>query len=329
MSHEINVEGTFPGYNPDTSSYYVGLGGTRDMSPPEYFNPPGLDITDYNVKFTDEALSKLQQIKIVELKNGTAKIISDSNIPSSLREHFTSMMPLSGEQFTSWDVEIIFFGSGRTKEYFWDTQDLYYGYFYSQITDTPSSVVYRERVLAWRDINKIKLGNAITPPAYSTNQARERSLAKGYGFGFLETSNHFDSPYVDPGNTSFQPESNYMANDRIFSPAIYTYLSRTASPATNYSTVMSSFFLEAPTHFVSIDFDKASVVTPPSDLSSFSVSAPVDESLVSTGKQIPGFSRSTHFAWNWEKPQYCWQQLIDMGFTAAMIGPKPENPTDE
>ena len=342
LSREINVEGPPPQYD-NKENYYVGLGGTAKCKQPEYFYPSGLEITDGQVRLSDKALNKIQEVKIVELKDGVATIISDEKIPQLLRQRIISMMPVSDEIKLSLDTESYFFGSGRKQVMFWDYQNNSTGPCDTTVYATDDNVVYKEEKLPWFDLNSLKpykQDGYTLRPAYTYNKARERSLAKGYGFGYLQTNNHFDSVYVDSLGYPFSPDSSYMANDTVFSPAIYSFLSQVATPSTSYAVTYDGILGHlgligapeaSPKRFISIDHatKEVSSIKLPSSLGDVSIFEPVDSKLASASEKIPIFQRATHYAWNWDNPEFCWQQLINMGFTAAMIGPKPENPTDE
>ena len=345
MSPEIGVEGTPPmqGWN---DTVYYGLDGTRKCEPPVYYYPTGFKFENNGVQLNDEALSKIQQVKIVELKDGVAKIISDDKISASLKRSITVLMPLDAEAKQIYTNKASnFFSSGVFARFFWDYAENYAGPMGSVTGDTDDNVVYRETVIDWYALNNIKYGgfdeSGMISTMYVANRARERSLAKGYGFGYLETSNHFDSVYVENYGLSdpFNPESGYLANDVIFTPAVYAYFSGLATPSIGYDVAYSGIesylsFTDpdaAPKRFISIDYTtkEVSSIEDPGSLYAWDVLTPVDSSLVSTPQEMPIFKRASHYAWNWDNPEFCWQRLINMGFTAAMIGPKPENLTDE
>ena len=344
MSPEIGVEGTPPMQNWN-DIYYYGLNGTRKCEPPTYYYPTGFEFANNGVQLSDEAFNKIQQVKIVELKDGVATIISDDKISRKLRDSITVLMPLHDEAKQNFPNETPkFFSSGKSIRFFWDYAENFQGPMATTVFETEDNVVIREDVLDWYSLNTIRYysysdSTGLWGTMYSAYKARERSLAKGYGFGYLETSNHFDSVYVENYGYPFHPESGYLANDVIFTPAVYAYFSGLATPSIGYDVAYSGIkdYLSytdpdaAPKRFISIDYTtkEVSSIEDPGSLYAWDVLTPVESSLVSTPQEIPIFQRATHYAWNWDNPEFCWQRLINMGFTAAMIGPKPENPTDE
>jgi hypothetical protein len=343
MSPEIGIEGPPPMQNWN-DTYYYGLNGTRKCEPPVYYYPTGFKFENNGVQLNDEALSKIQQVKIVELKDGVAKIIPDDKISVRLKQSITVLMPLDDEAKQIYANKFPnFFSSGKTIRWFWDYQNNQQGPMDAAIYETDDNVVYKEDVLDWYALNNIKYGgfdeSGTISTMYVANRARERSLAKGYGFGYLETSNHFDSVYVENYGYPFHPESGYLANDVIFTPAVYAYFSGLATPSIDYDVAYSGIaeYLSytdpdaAPKRFISIDYTtkEVSSIKDPGSLYGWDILTPVDSSLVSTPQEMPIFQRASHYAWNWDNPEFCWQRLIDMGFTAAMIGPKPKNPTNE
>ena len=336
MQTRIDVDGIHPDPGQFGSAYYKALGSTRRLRPPEHFYPPCFDIDDAQrrSRLTEQALKQFQQIKIVELKDGVATLIPDDQISAQLRQSFEIMMPLASDLKQSIDYDLNFMGSGRDIKFAWTYLDDL-GPIFNSITATEDNEVYTEPVLDWIAYKQQDYvgenSQGWNASEYRDSKARDRSLAKGFGFGFLETSNHFDSIYVENFGQPFKAESTYLANDPIFTPAIYSYLGLVASPSINYEVAESGLLGMKPERFVSIDFQtkQVSSVQLPDSLSSLDVLNPVDSSLVSAPQEIPTFRRATHYAWNWDNPEFCWQRLIDMGFTAAMIGPKPENPTDE
>ena len=343
MSPEIGEEG-LPPMQSWNDTYYYGLNGTRKCEPPVYYYPTGFKFENNGVQLNDEALSKIQQVKIVELKDGVAKIIPDDKISASLKSSITVLMPLDREAKQIHTNETPnFFSSGKTIRWFWDNKEEVRGPMNSAVYETDDNVVYKEDVLDWYALNTIKYGgfdeSGMISTMYVAYRARERSLAKGYGFGYLETSNHFDSVYVENYGYPFHPESGYLANDVIFTPAVYAYFSGLATPSIDYDVAYSGIaeYLSytdpdaAPKRFISIDYTtkEVSSIKDPGSLYGWDILTPVDSSLVSTPQEMPIFQRASHYAWNWDNPEFCWQRLIDMGFTAAMIGPKPKNPTNE
>jgi hypothetical protein len=334
MESRVDVEGEHP--DADLfSGFYAGLGGTRHLEPPEYFYPPCFEINSSQTQLTDQVFKKIQQVKIVQLKDGVATLIPDDQIPASLRQSLGVVMPLNPETKAPIDFyDTYFMGSGRDYRWLW-SYDLDLGAMTYSITATDDNQVYKEPVIDWYAYRNLDFhginSQGRNGSEYRDDKARDRSLAKGYGFGFLETSNHFDSIYVENYGQPFKAESTYLANDPIFTPAIYSYLGLVAKPSINYEVAESGLLGIKPERFVSIDFEtkQVSSVQLPDSLSSIDVLNPIDSSLVSKPQEIPIFRRATHYAWNWDNPEFCWQRLIDMGFTAAMIGPKPENPTDE
>ena len=334
METRIDLEGQHPDYE-QFSGEYKALGSRRHLEKPEYFYPPCFETNDNSTQLTGQALNQMQQIKIVELKDGVATLIPDDQISVPLKQKFKVMMPLTDDiQQPISNRDPIFEGSGRDVKWSW-SYNMDRGAMVSSTTATSDSQVLKETVIDWVSFLQLEYvdynSSGIWGSEYRVNQARERSLAKGYGLGFLETSNHFDSIYVENYGYPFKAESTYLANDTIFTPAIYSYLGLVATPSTDYQVVGEGLNIDAeaaPKRFISIDYDTRNISSV--ELSGpNSVLLPVDSSFVSKPQEIPIFRRATHYAWNWDNPEFCWQRLIDMGFTAAMIGPKPENPTDE
>jgi hypothetical protein len=166
-------------------------------------------------------------------------------------------------------------------------------------------------------------------PRFVSEQARDLSIGKGYGIGFLATSNHFNSPYNDPSQPRFPATSRYMANDIFFTPAIYHYLDPEKGfiPTRSYDVFASGLSDVGPKRFLSFEPGSESVKVVES-MSFGNISTAVEESSFLGSFESPAIKNATHIAWNWDDPQLCWQYLIDMGFTAGMIGPKPDPPKE-
>ena len=349
MDPYISMEGQPPNPYNDPERFYDYCVNTycRITPEPKFWIPPCFELNDDisppSVTLSSSALNLLQQVKVVELKEGNAKLFSDKDIPDKLKRNIKSLMPVSGDVEKSFDGRYNFLSTAIEHTTRWRLWNETGGggvspFFLSQ-EEMADNYVIKEVVIPWWSFLKLDFVNRDEKSSYASSQARARSLAKGYGFGFLETANHFDSLYVDPGEFSFAAESNYLANDPIFTPAIFCYISGVATPSLNYSEVLSGISSSLayddpevlPKKFVTIDrVTKAvSAVEIPKDLSNSKILEPFSKNLVAPSEEIPMFIRASHYAWNWDNPELCWQKLIDLGFEAGIIGPKPDNPTDE
>ena len=151
---------------------------------------------------------------------------------------------------------------------------------------------------------------------YYWKQTRERSMAKGYGFGKLSQRNHFDSEYGSSQLRGF-------ADDYFFTPAVYDYI-RGEGVCTalyrDFATTVGGF-----TKFADYDGTWRVRFTeePPT-----SITVPHDGPY-SDWVDVPILSGSTHRCWNWGRPDICWDQLKALGFPNGLIGSRPQSPDQE
>jgi hypothetical protein len=145
--------------------------------------------------------------------------------------------------------------------------------------------------------------------AYLNDKTRDRSIGKGYGFGRLSTNNHFDSPYINSDLKGFN-------DDFYFTPAVYEYLNRAATPSVEYDTGKP---LYAPNSYV--DFDGVNKIRLTANQPTAITKAHVGP--YEPWQDAPSLNLSTHRSWNWGKPGYCWDELDKLGFGPDLIGTRP------
>ena len=305
------------------------------LSSSNYVNPLGVDITIENdlpvTSFTDEAKNLFQQIYIVELKDGAATLIDQAKISDKLRDAIAIQMPLNLKnqyEKATYRTTLDFYKAISTGLYWDGTHQRELDYSYKPTIFYPD-FKYIIQPFNYRDSATRGIIDFNTYPRFAFEQARNLSIGKGYGIGLLTTDNHFNSPYNDPSQTRFPQTSRYMANDIFFTPAIYHYLDpqKGIIPTLNYPTFAVGLGDVGPKRFLSLEPASGSVKVL-DYMPSGNISTPIEESSFLGSSDAPAIKNATHVAWNWDDPQLCWQYLIDMGFTAAMIGPKPAPPKE-
>ena len=146
-----------------------------------------------------------------------------------------------------------------------------------------------------------KIGNA---RKYLNDQTRSRSLPKGYGFGRLASTNHFDCPSIGYTSKGF-------ADDVFFTPAVYSYIKGQGNCGMFYGS-------EAIKEFADYDTDRVRLTTTQPNSILTSHAGPY-------GSWIPAplLKDSTHRSWNWGRPDVCWDELNALGFGPDLIGARP------
>ena len=152
---------------------------------------------------------------------------------------------------------------------------------------------------------------------YLANQTRSRSMPKAYGFGRLESNNHFDSQYISNTLKGF-------ADDFFFTPAVYAYIKGEGTCSTMYEAQGQGGVegFEKYADYGGTDRVRFTTVQP----ESINASHP---GPYTDWAYVPLLKDSTHRCWNWGRPDICWDQLHALGFGNDLIGPKPAGPEPE
>ena len=293
-------------------SYYTRH--APDYNLPEGYEIDGLDgnkpVVDNQCKgkITRAGADKIQTIKLYAVDNGVITEVEEipeelrqaaSNLCTNLEGYRTNAFPYNNYNYSKFRVDTYYRSSGT----FYDT-DKYdapgtysFPYIYPQTSFIDNSTL-NSHVQASRK--------------YLGNQARERSMAKGYGFGALSTNNHFRSKYINSLSKGF-------ADDTFFTPAVYDYLRGTGhGPTTVYGDEAGSGL--AGDLSVYADHNGPNI--------RFTTVRPTTISTVHPGpfepwQEVPALKGATHQCWNWNRPDLCWDQLNALGFGRDLIGSRP------
>jgi hypothetical protein len=127
-----------------------------------------------------------------------------------------------------------------------------------------------------------------------------------------------------------------LNRSEFFSPAVYQFLTgpmTVSNDSRNYQYMRETYFQNAPNYYLSqchldntcddtkIGFDVTreqpiDIITPVRD-EAFRQKGAYDVKLNGADKNLDFL----YYAWNWDKPAYCQQQAISLGFTAADLRP--------
>ena len=179
-------------------------------------------------------------------------------------------------------------------------------------------------------------------------------LMQSYGIGYLETENHalLYSTDVPKEKVSQLTFGDYItglvpkATKGCFSPAIYTFLNEDVEPFSddngwNYALVRQK--LPDTTTTITLNGQEETLFVPARNFINIkgrpygdvrltgynptiaTIESPYNGSYDKewTVKQVIPTDTGGLISWNWGNPWYCYDELLKLGFTANLLGPRP------
>lgn len=271
-------------------------------------------------QITEKGSNKIQTIKLYKIVNGEMTEIED--IPQQLRDRASNLSyNFNGSAFRV-DGKPAWRQSSNKR-----VRKSYFGSSFGGVEDE----VFTERTTVettdWRMwwpacgwTSSKELFELLVERKYLGSKTEERSIAKGYGMGDLSTGNHFNSPYLLSDLFGFY-------DDCYFTPMVYQYLKGDAECSKLYERINQSITVK-PEYFV----DTTSAATFGTVVFAKDMPSTIDVSY--TGEylgieDVPGLKNATHMCWNWNRPDHCWDELTALGFSQALLGPRPDKPSDQ
>lgn len=298
---------------------------------PVYQIPPGYHFpdndlsslptgVDYQPVITDAGADKIQQTYLYKVENGK---ITAMTVPTELRTFAASLQTdLRNAKVpgTGTNAGGQYAGYGQTC-YYWEEN------YFPRITRT-ATISNSNTCAAPTTFLFISLleSQMISGRKYLDSQQRERSLARGYGFGRISTNNHFESPYIDVTLKSF-------FDDTYFTPMVYQYITGNGVTSMAYNTGELGMWNDPETGAplvldVFIDFDGSDKVR---STTSGAKPARVDlahQDDYTEWVDAPQLKNSTHRCWNWNRPDMCWDKLRELGIPTSVLGTRPDKPNE-
>ena len=307
---------------------------TYTRNKPVYSFPEGYEFPDFDfdnlsllngvsspqAKITDAGADKIQQIYLYTLENGELTEVTD--IPDKLRETASNLSPsYRNEYANNCDLPIpnTEFASYIETGYF--NLDTGFPNYSRELTGGPGNFSWLQPDL--RFTLRCVEDEIEEQRKYNDVPTRERSIAKGYGFGELHTDNHFASVYIDSTRRSFY-------DDKFFTPMVYKYLAGNAAPSMQYSRAATSMPIDPDTGqplVLSTYVDNSGANVRFTSVRPVTIDQPHNPSDYSFYTTVPGFIQATHRCWNWNRPDMCWDELKKLGFGPNLIGTRPPNPS--
>lgn len=296
---------------------------------PFYQIPPGYDFpdndlsslptgVDYRPVITDAGADKIQQTYLYKVENG--KVIA-MTVPTELRTFAASL------QTDLRNAKVPRTDTNSDRQYAGYEQTCYYWErnYFPQITRTAtrSNSNTCAAPATFLSISLLE-SQMIEGRKYLDSEQRERSLARGYGFGRISTDNHFESPYIDVTLKSF-------FDDTYFTPMVYQYITGNGIASMAYNIGELGMWNDPETGAplvldVFIDFDGRDKVR---STTSGTKPARVDlahQDDYTEWVDAPQLKNSTHRCWNWNRPDMCWDKLRELGIPTSVLGTRPAKP---
>jgi len=267
-------------------------------------------------QITEKGSNKIQTIKLYKIVNGEMTEIED--IPQQLRDRASNLSyNFNGTGFRV-DGKPAWRQSSNKRVH----KSSFGGPFGDAVITERTTVETTDWRMWWPACgwtSSKELFELLVERKYLDSKTEERSIAKGYGMGDLSTGNHFNSRYLLSDLFGFY-------DDCYFTPMVYQYLRGDAECSKLYDRINQSITVK-PEYFV----DTTSAAT--FGTVAFAKDMPSTIDVSYTGEylgieEVPGLRNATHMCWNWNRPDHCWDELTALGFSQALLGPRPDKPSD-
>ena len=305
--------------------------------------------TRYTLKINETGARQLQQIYLYKIQNGA---VLEIDVPDQLREKAANLVTnLKGHGKTNtegldiwttepkWERREAYEGRYQTMDgIFTEKIGLFFSYRSSPTRLPTWWSTYRSAPTAKafplsNDSNET-LGEYVhNSRKYNYGRTIDRSLPKGYGIGRLKYKNHFQQRYYRFQEV-YSGKYKSFDNDNYFTPAVYGYLAGRAFPTAYYQTAQDALPIDretfrpiVPNHYVT--FPAAGEVTcEMTTKMPTSIHQGLGSSPFFTSTDVEEIRNCNHFCYNWNRPDVCWDELVDLGISKDLLGERPGNPLE-
>lgn len=321
-------------FGPATNTKASVSRGTPRYKIPDGYEFPSFDFGSLTMvgsgsypspKITEAGANKIQQTYLYKVENGK---ITPIEVPERLRVHATDLQTNLNGVVVPNDPYTMFSGKAG-----YDQEAFYQERFYWPRIDRPtylvdgnSSTVPRCELGILNMFSYDEDAYLRKRRKYVDNLQRDRSASKGYGFGRITTDNHFETPFIEKKTKGFY-------DDKYFTPMVYQYILGRATPSLNYNQTAVAMWPDPETGFPFVlprfmDFDGYGKVRAAEEgYNPVKANQPYDGEL-GEWVEAPQLRNATHYCWNWNRPDMCWDKLIELGLPVSVLGSRPEKPNE-
>jgi len=304
--------------------------------------------TQYTLRINETGARQLQQIYLYQIKNGA---VTEIDVPDKLREKAANLVTnLKGHGRTDvegLDIDTRIFNGTLQNAYEAYKRNslggveyvgLFYNTFYSPIlhetwwsryTSDPTSPAFPLSSSIYENLGKYVYKSR----KYKYGKTIDRSLPKGYGIGVIKYKNHFQQRYYGFQEV-YSGEYTSFDNDNYFTPAVYGYLSGRAFPTAWYQTAQDALPIDrqtfrpiVPDHYINMPYP-GEITCEMTSQTPISIHQGLADSYFNASTDVEEIRNCTHFCYNWNRPDVCWDELVDLGISKDLLGERPGNPLE-